>query len=145
MIGNSSELISRANILAAIDRSWGKFSIEKFTDKEIFFWGEIPIQINRQSGEGNYISQKQCRSQSATKRRKASQIEGDKEVRSFFDKALLSSTGTDRSEGPHHTANRGTRGEDTAKEGSIQVKDKSTHFHEPRLPAGQPIRLQQTN
>ena len=47
-------------------------------------------------------------------------------MRSFFDRALLSSTGTDRAEDPRRTANRGThRGEDTAKEGSIQDQDKS--------------------
>ena len=62
----------------------------------------------------------------ATKRRKASQGEGGKEVRSFFDRVLLSSTGMDKAEGPHCTANRGThRGEDTAKEGSIKDLDKS--------------------
>ena len=47
-------------------------------------------------------------------------------MRSFFDRALLSSTGTDRAEDPRRTASRGThRGKGTAKEGSIQDQDKS--------------------
>ena len=63
---------------------------------------------------------------SITKRHKENRGEGGKEVRSFFDRALLSSTGTDRAEDPCRTANRGThRGEDIAKEGSIQDQDKS--------------------
>ena len=128
MIGNSSELISqkrRANILAAIDRSWGKFSTEKFTDKEMLF-GEkfqsrLTDRVDTETALAKAVSITKCHKEKESFSRR----EGQRSEK-FFRQGPAVKYGDGRAEDPCRTANRDTHsGEDTAKEGSIQDQDKS--------------------